>query len=194
MHPGIEALERGWALLRAGSVDEAAEAFKLAADSGIAEGYVQLAEVESRRGNQTASDAYLRQAEALAEAGDALANLSCSLAYQLARGKGSFEEQQQKANDYLRRAAELGEAVAQAMLAQNLLFGLNGETRNEAQYFVWIWRAIDQGLDEALEGHVENMLNLEREIEPRAIAKLEELAARSERAKKLLRKAKSSQA
>lgn len=192
MHPGIEALERGWALLRAGSLDEAAEAFKLAADGGIAEGFVQLAEVEFRRGNQAASNAYLRQAEALAEAGDARANLSCSFAYQLARGEGSFEEQEQKARHYLRRAAELGDAVSQVMLAQNLLFGLNGETRDEAQYFEWIWRAIDQDLEEAVTGHVENMLNLEREIEPRAMAKLEELAARSERAKKLLHKIRSS--
>ena len=193
MPTGIEVLEQGRAFLEAGELGKAIEAFKQAADSGVADGFVQLAEVEFRRGNQAASNAYMRQAEALAAAGDAIANLSCSLAYQvLGLGEGSFEEHAQKARHYLRRAAELGDAVSQVMLAQQLLFGLNGETRDEEEYFVWIWRAIDQGLDEAITGHVENMLNLERAIEPRAMIKLEDLAARSERARKLLQKVKSS--
>jgi hypothetical protein len=43
MVPGYEAWERGLALRQAGSVDDAIEAFKVAGESGLAEGYVELA-------------------------------------------------------------------------------------------------------------------------------------------------------
>lgn len=176
------------ALLEAGSTADAVEAFKLAAESGVAEGYVQLARVEVERGDHEAACGWMRKAEMLAEQGDAAANLSCSLAYQLAYGDGSLEELEQKARFFLRRAAQLGNPVAQGMLAQQVLWGLNGEARDEHEYETWISRAIEQGLDEAVIVHVQNRLALKRAIEPPLMMKLEELATRSEQAKQWLQK------
>lgn len=189
MASGLEALQKGIALLEAGSFAGAVEAFKLAGEGGVAEGYVELARVEIERGDHEAAHEYMRKAETLAEQGDAVANLSCSLAYQLAYGEGSLEQLEEKARYFLRRAAELGNPIAQSMLAQQLLWGLNGEVQDEHQYEKWIWRAIEQGLDEAVINHVRNMQDLKRDIEPRLVTKLEELAARSEQARKLLRQA-----
>lgn len=188
MASGLQALEKGLALLEAGSISEAVEAFKSAAESGVAEGCIQLARVEIERGNDEAACGWMHKAETLAEEGDALANLGCSLAYQLAYGEGSLDEQEQKARFFLRRAAELGNPVAQSMLAQQVLWGLNGEVRDEREYEMWISRAIEQGLDEAVITHVQNRLSLKRDVEPAVMMKLEELAARSEQAKTLLQK------
>ena len=127
------------------------------------------------------------KAEALAEQGDALANLSCSVAYQGFAG-GGHEQQERKANFFLRRAAELGHPGAQHYLAQHLLWGLNGVERNEREYEIWISRAIEQGDETALIEHIENRRKLKREIEPSLMTKLEVLATRSERAGELLRK------
>jgi TPR repeat protein len=122
MELGLQDLQRGMALLEAGSTADAIDAFKSAAESGFAEGYVQLARAEIERGNHDAARNYMQHAEALAERGDALANLSCSLAYQMAYGEGSLAQQEEKARYFLRRAAELGNPVAQCMLAQQLLW------------------------------------------------------------------------
>lgn len=186
MASGLQALEKGLALLEAGSISDAVEAFKSAAESGVAEGYIQLARVEIERGNDEAARGWMHKAETLAEEGDALANLGCSLAYQLAYGEGSFDEQARKARFFLRRAAELGNPVAQCLLAEQMLWGLNGEAQDEREYEVWISRAIEQGLDDAVITHVQNRLRLKRDIEPALMMKLEELATRSTQAKKLL--------
>lgn len=186
---GFDALQRGKVLVAAGSTADAVEAFKSAGESGLAEGYIELAVIEIDRGNREGARGWMQKAEALAERGDALANLSCSLAHQLGYGEGSFEEEEQRARFFLRKAAELGNPVAQSMLAQQLLWGLNGEERNEREYETWISRAMEQGLPEAVITHVENRLQLKRDIEPAAMMKLEELATHSKQAKTLLQKA-----
>ena len=106
------------------------------------------------------------------------------------RGEGSVEEQREKSEYYLRRAAELGHPVCQWKLAEHVLAGNNEFEVDENEYEKWIARAIGQGLDEAVIAHVENRLLRKRHIEPDLVAKLEELAGRSTTAKELLRKVK----
>jgi len=53
---------------------------------------------------------------------------------------------------------------------------------------MWISRAIDQGLDDAVISHVQNMLDMNRTIEPALMTKLEEVATHSNPAKELLQK------
>jgi TPR repeat protein len=186
---GHEAWEEGIALRDAGRVSEAIEAFKVAAESGNAAGYIDLASIEDDRGNYEAARNWMRKAKDLAIQGDAFANLACSLAYRLGRGyEGTFEEQEQKAQFFLRRSAELGNPAAQIVLANNVLRGVDGETQNEQEYEMWILRAIGQGVDDAVISHVQNMLDLNRTIEPALVTKLEEVAAHSESAKELLQK------
>jgi hypothetical protein len=74
------------------------------------------------------------------------------------------------------------------MLANQLLWGLNGDVQDEQQYMTWIWRAIEQGLDEAVISHTKNMLDRGRGLEPRFLTRLQVLATRSEEARELLRK------
>lgn len=189
MIAGFDALQRGKALREVGSIAEAIEAFKSAGESGLAEGYIELAALEINRGNREGARGWIQKAEAIAENGDALANLSCSLAHQLGYGEGSFEKEETKARLFLRRAAELGNPVAQSMLAQQLLWGLNGEKQDEREYEIWMSRAIDQGLPEAVITHVQNRLRQKRDIEQTVMSKLEELAKHSEQAKTLIQKA-----
>lgn len=184
---GYDHLRRGQALFDAGEIAGAVEAFKAAAESGIAQGYIELANVEIERGDRQAARAWIQKAEVLAEQGDALAGLSCSVAHQMGYGGGTFEEEEQKARYFLRKAAELGNPVAQSMLAQHLLWGLNGEEKNEEEYEVWIHRAIEQDLDEAIITHIQNRRHFKRDIEPGVTKKLEELATRSKEARTLLR-------
>lgn len=189
MIAGLDALQRGKALREAGSIADAIQAFKSAGESGLAEGYIELAVLEIDRGNREGARGWMQKAEAIAEKGDALANLSCSLAHQLGYGEGSFEEEETKARVFLRRAAELGNPAAQSMLAQQLLWGLNGERQDEGEYEIWISKAIDHGLPEAVITHVQNRLRQKRDIEQTVMLKLEELATHSEQARTLLHKA-----
>jgi len=127
---GQEVWEEGVALREAGRISEAIEAFKTAAESGNAAGYVDLAGVEDDRGNYEEARNWMRKAEDLAAQGDAFANLACSLAYRLGRGyEGTFEEQEQKARLFLRRSAELGNPAAQIVLANQVLRGVDGERK-----------------------------------------------------------------
>lgn len=193
MTSGLEALQKGMQLREAGLIPEAAHAFRKAAESGIAEGFIQLARIELERGDRATAHALMRKAELLAKRGDAFANLCCSLAYQLGYGEGTVEMQGSKARHFLRRAAELNSAMAQTMLAQQLLWGLNGEVRDESEYEKWILKAVAQGFEDAIVTHVRNILHLGREIDASLIGKLENLAPRSKHARELLERIKHSE-
>ncbi|MBO0754684.1 MAG: sel1 repeat family protein [Bradyrhizobiaceae bacterium] len=185
----LKAWEEGQTLYDAGRISEALEVFKAAAENGDPAGYIGLALIEDDQGNDQAALNWMRKVQNLAEQGGSFANLACSLALQMGRGsEGSIEEQEQKARFFMRRSAELGNPVAQTMLAQRVLWGLNGEPRNEQEYEIWISRAIRQGLDEAVITHVKNRLHFNRAIEPALMKRLEELAMRSEHARELLGK------
>lgn len=185
----LKAWEEGQTLYDAGRISEALEVFKAAAENGDPAGYIGLALIEDDQGNDQAALNWMRKVQNLAEQGGSFANLACSLALQMGRGsEGSIEEQEQKARFFMRRSAELGNPVAQTMLAQRVLWGLNGEPRNEQEYEIWISRAIRQGLDEAVITHVKNRLHFNRAIEPALMKRLEELAMRSEQARELLGK------
>lgn len=192
-YPGFEAYELGLALLESGLAPAAIEAFKSAGKSGFAQGFIELSCIERDRGNHQEAHNWLMKAETLAGQGDVAANIGCHFVYEIQRGEGSYEEQKQKSEHYLRRAAELGHPACQWKLAEHVFSGNNGFKVDENEYEKWIALAIEQGLDEAVIMHVENRLLRERDIEPDLMAKLEELAERCEMARKLLRKVKSGQ-
>jgi TPR repeat protein len=173
---GLDDLDRGLdLLLSGGSAAEAAEAFQSAARHGIPEGYLQLARLERENGNEGAARDLIRQVEVLAEQGDAFANLSMHTFHFFGEGNGSPDEEQRKDAHYLRRAAELGHAVAQHMLAQRLFRGSEGVAQDRDAYEVWIMRAIEQGLPDAVVEHARNRMTLEQELEPWLLDRLREL-------------------
>jgi len=183
-------VNKGVGLREIGRTEQAIVAFKSAAESGHAMGYIELANIAHSEGDENAEREWMLKAEALAaqpdERAGALSNLACSLACQIGVGQTDFDEAERKARAYLRKAAELGNLAAQVMLAQQLLFGLNGEAVNEAEYETWMTRAIEQGDEHALITHVKNRLHKERDVEPDLISKLEERASDSRRARQLL--------
>lgn len=183
---GVSDLQKGRELLDSGSIVEAIAVLQTAASAGIAEACVELARAEIQRGDEDAARVWIRRAEELAEQGDAAANLSCHLAYQMRYGEGDYDQQDERARYFLRRAAELGNPVAQTMYAQQLLLGLNGETVDEAGYDKWIREAIDQEFDQAIVTHVKNCLRRKVALDPSVKLKLEKLADRFEEARKLL--------
>jgi TPR repeat protein len=187
---GIDDLERGLdLLLSGGSVEEATKAFQSAARKGLAEGYLQLARLERENGNEGAACDHIRHVEGLAERGDAFANLSMAIFHMFGEGNGSSEEEEQKSVRSMRRAAELGNPVAQLNLAQRLFRGLEGEAEDRDAYEIWIGRAIEQGLLEAVIVYSRNRLELKQDFEPWLLSNLKVLASESEEARELLEKA-----
>lgn len=187
---GLDDLERGLdLLLNGGSAVEAADAFRSAARHGVAEAYLQLARLERENGNDAAVRDLVAQVEGLASQGDALANLSMALFHEFKEGDGDFDEEERKSRRYMRQAAELGHPVAQLMLAQRLHLGLEGEAEDQSAYEIWIMRAIEQGLGEAVITYCRNRLNSEQDLEPWMLTKLKELASQSEEAQDVLKRA-----
>ena len=184
---GLDDLERGLdPLLSGGSVAEAVKAFQSAARQGIPEGYLQLARLERENGNEGAARDLIRQVEVLAEQEDAFANLSMAIFHDWKEGNGSSDEEEQKCERYLRRAAELGHPMAQHMLAQRLFRGSEGVAQDREAYEVWIMRAIEQGLPDAVVEHARNRLYSDQALEPWLLEKLKALASEWEEAGELL--------
>jgi TPR repeat protein len=184
---GLDDLERGLdLLLSGGSVAEAVKAFQSAARHGIPEGYLQLARLERENGNEGAARDLIGQVEVLAEQGDAFVNLSMAIFHDWKEGNASSDEEEQKCGRYLRRAAELGHPMAQHMLAQRLFRGNEGVVQDRDAYEVWIMRAIEQGLPDAVVEHARNRLYSDQALEPWLLEKLKALASEWEEAGELL--------
>ncbi|WP_144187150.1 hypothetical protein [Elioraea rosea] len=83
---GLDALEKGMRLREEGKLTEAEHAFAVAAPHGIAEGWIQLAQIQEGRGEAELARLSIREAEKLAEQGDTLANSSRSLVYVIGHG------------------------------------------------------------------------------------------------------------
>jgi TPR repeat protein len=190
MQAGLDNLDRGLDLLDNGhSIAEAVEAFRSAARQGVAEGYMQLARLERQGGNEGAALDLIGQVEDMAARGDAMANLSLSIFHDWAEGEGSPQEQEHKSLHYLRRSSELGNPMAQLMLAQALRRGYAGAGPDAEGYELWIARAIEHGLAEAVLTHSRHCLELGRDIEPALMARLKALAPPySEEAAELLQR------
>jgi TPR repeat protein len=187
---GFDDLDRGLDLLLSGGpVCEAVAAFQSAARQGVAEGYLQLARLERENGNEDAARDLIAQVERLAEQGDAFANLSMAIHHEWRQGDGSPDEEEQKSGRYMRQAAELGNPVAQYMLAQRLFWGLEGEAQDRSAYELWIGRSIEQGLDDAVIAYGRNRLHLKHDLQPWLLVKLKALGSESEEARQLLEKA-----
>ncbi len=182
-----ELLDRATSLLEAGATDEAISLLRDAAGKGWAEACLELAQIERGRGNAVAAQAHVKEAEAIASTGDAFANFVCYLAFEGLFGEEDWDDQERKAKSYLRKAAELGLSSAQIILASHLLWGSNGTTQDEAEYYRWITAAMKED-GRAILAHVGNMMKLGRPVEDEIRMDLERMATSHEGARRMLRK------
>jgi len=177
--------EAGMAAFRAHDVALATKLLREAGDAGFAPAFFELGyEAKSQR-NVNEVRRCLKSIEELAATDDPFALIAAYNAYQRGLSDKDWRERQRIANDYLRRGAELGDSVAQWLLAENYL-GANGLPRDLSFYEHWIQRAIDGGEDEAVCSFVDYHLDQKRTVPPRLKEKLVRLADQFSGAAKLL--------
>ena len=170
----------------AGDHQTATKLFETAARSGFPPAHLELAIRARTEGNQDEVRSNLRSIEQLAETGDTLALFVAYMAYQNWLGEQDVNEQDRIANDYLKRAAELGEPEAQGTLAENYRAGLNGLCENLPLYEYWVQKAIDSGDQDSIYSFVEYLLDNKRPVPAELRHKLAETAEHMNVAAKLL--------
>lgn len=178
----------GMAALRANDVASAIKLLREAGDAGFAPAFFQLGyEARSER-NMDEVRRCLESIEKLAASGDPFALVAAYHAYQSGFSGHDWRERQRIANEYLRRGAELGDSVAQWLLAENYL-GANGLPRDLPSYEYWIQRAIEGGEDEAVCSFAQYHLDQKRALPPSLKQKVARLADQFPGAAKLLARA-----
>src|SRR5262245_24281696 len=93
-----ELLNRGIRLLEAGDADGAKMLLLQAADAGIAQAYLNLANQAFVEGRKEQAQSFVEKMEELACANDPIAHLCCHFAYETLLGVGSPREQREKSN------------------------------------------------------------------------------------------------
>lgn len=184
---GFIAIMEGWSFLAQGEKTLARQQFNLAAALGMADGWIRLAMMAWDDGDKETASTYLLKAEAMAEADDVEANIACWRVHEIGVIT-SPEEHRRKELHFLRRAAELGDRRAQLAMAFHALRGGNGILKDEAQYDLWIGRALAQDDAEAsvLCSHIETLLELKRPVPAELVERLRPAAEISPAAALLL--------
>lgn len=184
---GFAAVIEGWQFLGQGEKTLARQQFNLAAALGMADGWIQLAMMAWKDGDKETASTYLRKAEVMAEADDVEANIACWRVHEIGLIT-SPEEHKRKELHFLRRAAELGDRQAQLRMAFDALRGRNGTLKDEAQYDLWIGRALAQDDSEGsvLCDHIQILLELKRPVPAPLIERLRPAAEISPAAALLL--------
>jgi TPR repeat protein len=109
------------------------------------------------------------------------------MAYELLRASCSAEEQAVKAKDHLQSAAELGNPVAQALLAGRFRSGTAGFRKDAGLYEYWMSKSIEQGEIDALCSYVERRVMDGSVVSSALRSKVVAAAEQSERAAELLK-------
>lgn len=173
-----------------GNVDDALTVFRRLADLHYVDAYTELASHEYSRGNDEGVRPWLAKMEAVAAEGDAVMCFDCYLAYRFGWRQVEFLSRNKIANDYLRRAAELGVPFAQYTLAKEHLSGSNDLIQDERLYLHWIAKAIENRNDDAIYDHVEYLFERGQPVPDDLLAHLSALAREWPNAAKLLAKVK----
>jgi TPR repeat protein len=190
----LEKVDRGNTLLESGDESGAVRLWREAGDAGLAQGYLELAHQAIRLGRKDEAEKWVSRMENLAALndGDELTHVSCYLAYEFRLGGGSVGQQMARGTEHLRRAAELGNSTAQALLAGCYRWGNRGLAKDIGLYEFWASKAIDQGDIDALCSYVEQALKDGHPVSPELRSKVETAAESSERAANLLGQLRSS--
>jgi TPR repeat protein len=184
----ILAYTNGHVLQGEGDLKKAADEFERAGELGYGAGYVELAHMAWKGGKIEDARAWRIRGEIAANNGDYGACLALHFYYGRYRGDGDHREQDNKSDHYLLRAAELGQSLAQSLLAQNYFSGMNRFMQSDTEYEKWIFKAIEQGDEGAIISHAENRLDQGRPLEAVVLSKLEVLSKALPHARKLLQK------
>jgi hypothetical protein len=182
-------LQRALDLLKNNDSGSGQQLLEDAGAAGSVQAFTELAYLNRSRGDMAAADRYMARAAKLADDNkDGFGHLDCALAYQIGNSSCGHEESSARAREHLEKAAKLNISGAQKLLAHEHLLGLNGAEIDRGKYDYWIARAIELGDDDALLGHIENLLKLGEPVSDELRMRLSQNTTQPERTRKLQRK------
>lgn len=182
-----ELIDAARQLLREGNRDAAHHNLRDAASKGEIEAMIELSHMALNEGNRDESDKWMDSAEEAIQPNDLEGRISLGGAYSLGLGRGTRDEQQQRALKYLEEVATAGNPVAQESLALHFLHGLNGCTKDERRFEHWIQQAIAAESHRALYIYVEFLFLNRRPIPSDLRESLATMKLENKSAEKLLR-------
>lgn len=155
----VHEFDQGMRLFSLGKFVEAERHFLKAAEFGYLSALLPVARIRALRNDENGEKSVLNHLKKAADAGDATANYALHLALRATTEPVVLDEPVRSAAHYLQQAAELGDAFAQAQLANDYLSGVHTGCEDRANYEHWITKAIDQGVDEAVCSYGEYAIN-----------------------------------
>lgn len=180
-------LQRALELLKNGNSESARPLLEEAGAAGSVRAFTELAYISRTNGDRDAARHHMARAAKLADDNeDGIGHLDCALAYQVGNGGCGLDEAFDRAREHFEKAAKLDISTAQVLLAHEYLLGLNGAKVDRGKYDYWITRAIELGDDDALLGHIENLLKLGEPISDDMKTRLGQTTSQAERARTLL--------